>query len=192
MHSADLDGDLASIHQRFAHLEGHYQAWRGPCDYGRSWRPLRRALPRPPCQAHQRVVSTISARPRRGKPRRRQWRLRSVCCRPRHTACAWSARWPPRSCSFHVQPGPPILRRRPRLADLTVPRRRGRRHGRADPLAVPLRRIGLSARRHGVHEHPSGCADGALRSSTEQHVLGADRRPVRHGLRALIRRRPDA
>jgi len=75
------------------------------------------------------------------------------------------------------------------LADLTVPPRRGRRHGRADPLAVPLRRIGLSARRHGVHEHPSGCADGALRSCAEQHVLGADRRPVRHGLRALIRRR---
>jgi hypothetical protein len=39
-----------------AHLEGHYQAWRGPCDYGRSWRPLRHAITQPsaklgPCRA---------------------------------------------------------------------------------------------------------------------------------------------
>jgi hypothetical protein len=62
------------------HLEGHYQAWRGPCDYGRSWRPLRRALL---VRLIGAVVGTISGRRQRKRPRSRRLRT-EISATPRY------------------------------------------------------------------------------------------------------------
>ena len=63
----------------------------------------------------------------------------------------------------------------------------GRRcHGSTHPPRVPVGRLHLPARRHGVHEDSSWRAACSLRSISKQYLVGAHRRCLHHELWALI------
>src|SRR5262245_35749256 len=72
------------------------------------------------------------------------------------------------------------------MAELSFSWRDRRRNRPADPLSVPLPGRCLSPGGHRLHEHAPGAAAHQMRSVSQQHLVGADRRTLHHQHAAAV------